>query len=352
MIEQKTDSSKGDSSQKKSRTYFLLGYAFFVAMALSWSIDSSIVFIFFGIGSFLMFLGFYSRPATIGGRTKEREYSRSYRPQGQREYTGNTESFEDKVKQFFERKSSSPAGQQNDALAKGRKIALAIGIAFFVLFFIPIVVSLFGSNDTAEADFYYSQGQSYLSLEQYDSAYIAYKQALTLNPEYAEAMVGYGQTLVTRNEKDSALRMYDRALEIKPDLAEANYRKGLIWYEQKNYNEAITMLTPVLIDNPHYYDAMLLMGDCYYAINNFVDALAWYENAYQNGGIRGSQLCYIMGYLYENKQDTQRAIELYKEALSYDGYPDTVADLYKRLGQLIPGDEGNAYRVKAMELQK
>jgi hypothetical protein len=59
-----------------------------------------------------------------------------------------------------------------------------------------------------------------------------------------------------------------------------------------------------------------------------------------------------MGFLHENKQDTQRAIELYKEALNYEGYDDTVADIYKRLGQLIPGDEGNVYRVKAIELQK
>lgn len=345
MNEEKTDSSK-----KKSRNYLLIGYAFFLVMAFFWSVDSSIVRIFFGLGCFFMFLAFYSRPATTASR-EERSYSKSYRPQGQREYTGNTESFEDKVKQIFERKSSPSSGQPNDALAKGRKIALAIGIAFFVLFTIPFVIALFGSNDTAEAQFYYAQGQDYFSSEKYDSAYIAYGRALKLDPEYAEAMVGYGQTLVIRNEKDSALRMYDHALELKPDYAEANYRKGQVWYEQKNYNEAIEMLTPVLIDNPQYYDAMLLMGDCYYAVDNLVDALAWYENAYQNGGIRGSQLCYMMGYLHENIQETQRAIELYKEALDYEGYPDTVKDIYKRLGLLIPGDEGNIYRAKAMEQQ-
>jgi tetratricopeptide (TPR) repeat protein len=98
------------------------------------------------------------------------------------------------------------------------------------------------------------------SLQQYDSAHIAYRRALALDPEYVEAMVGYGQTLVIRNEKDSAVRMFDRALEINPDYSEANYRKGLVWYEQKKYSEAVAMLTPVLIAQPQYYDAMLLMG--------------------------------------------------------------------------------------------
>ncbi|HMD81728.1 MAG TPA: hypothetical protein VKE92_10500, partial [Anaerolineales bacterium] len=94
---------------------------------------------------------------------------------------------------------------------------------------------------------------------------------------------------------------------------------------------------------------MLVMGDCYYAQDNYVDAMVWYENAYENGGIRGAMLCYIMGYIYETRQENERAIELYKEALTYDG---TIVDIYQRLGRLIPGDEGNAYRAKAIELQK
>jgi len=94
---------------------------------------------------------------------------------------------------------------------------------------------------------------------------------------------------------------------------------------------------------------MLALGDCYYALDKYDDAIAWYENAYQNGGIRGSNLCYIMGYIYETKQDFKKAIELYQEALTYD---DTIADIYQRLGRLIPGDEGNAYRARAIELQK
>jgi tetratricopeptide (TPR) repeat protein len=337
------DSSKRDSTGKKSRTYLLIGYAFLLAMALFWSVDSSIVYIFFGIGSFFLFLGFYSRPGAAAGRS----YSKSYRPQGYREHSAPTESVEEKIKKIFERQSTSSRTQPSDALAKGRKIAVAIGVAFFVLFMIPFVAALFGGG-SGDSISYYMAGQEHFSNQKYDSAYIAYKRALAIDPEYVEAIVGYGAVLVMRNERDSAIMMFDRALELNPDYAEATYKKAAAWYDQKKYNEAISILTPMLTDNPEYYDPMLLMGDCYYIQNNYTDAIVWYENAYQNGGLRSANLCYVMAYIYDTQKSYDKAIELYKETLTYE----EVGDIYKRLGELIPGDEGNAYRAKAMELQK
>jgi tetratricopeptide (TPR) repeat protein len=337
-------SSKRDYAPKKSRSYFLIGYAFLVAMALFWSVDSSIVYIFLGFGCFFLFLGFYSRPKPV-----EKSYSKSYRPQGQREYPGAAESVEEKIKQIFQNKPPAAAAQPSDAMVKGRKIALAIGIGFFVLFAIPFVVALFGSGGSADSITYYMAAQQHFEAQQYDSAYMEYKQALAIDPDYVEAIVGLGSVLVVRNEKDSAIIMFDRALEIDPDYSEATYRKAAAWYDQKKYNEAISILTPLLIDEPEYYNAMLLMGDCYYIQKNYVDALPWYESAYQNGQIRSANLCYLMAYIYDTNQNYEKAIELYKETLTYD---DTIADIYKRLGELIPGDEGSAYRAKAIELQK
>lgn len=344
MNVEEVDSSKRDSAGKKSRIYYLIGYAFLVAMALFWSVDSAIVYIFLGIACFFLFLGFNARPRPV-----EKKYSRSYRTQGQREYPGSTESVEDKIKQFFQRKASSTTTQPADAMANGRKIALAIAISFFVLFTIPFVVALFGSGGSSDSIAYFMAAQQHFDKQQYDSAYIEYKRAVAIDPEYVEAIVGYGDVLVIRNERDSAIRMFDRALEINPDYGEATYKKAAAWYDQKKYNEAIGILTPLLIDEPEYYNAMLLMGDCYYVQKNFVDALVWYESAYQNVDIRNANLCYLMGYIYETNENYEKAIELYQETLTYDG---TIADIYERLGQLIPGPDGNVYRAKAIELKK
>ncbi|HEY5917788.1 MAG TPA: tetratricopeptide repeat protein [Chryseolinea sp.] len=337
------DPSKRDSVGK-SRIYYLIGYAFLVAMALFWSVDSSIVYIFLGLACFFLFLGFNSRPKSV-----EKSYSRSYRTQGQREYAGSTESVEDKIKQFFQRKTTTSTARPTDAMAKGRKIVLAIGIGFFVLFTIPFVIALFGSDGSSDSISYYMAAQQHFDEQQYDSAYIEYRRALTIDPEYVEAIVGYGDVLVIRDERDSAIFMFDRALEINPDYREATYKKAAAWFDQKKYNDAIGILTPLLIDNPDYYNAVLLMGDCYYVQKNFVDALAWYENAYQNVDVRNANLCYLIGYIYETNENFEKAIELYKETLTYD---DSIADIYERLGRLLPGAEGDAYRAKAIELKK
>ena len=79
------------------------------------------------------------------------------------------------------------------------------------------------------------------------------------------------------------------------------------------------------------------------------EAITWYENAYQNGGQRTRILCHIMAYIYDSKGDYERAISLYQEALSYDS---SVVDIYQRLGELIPGDDGNIYRTKAAQMRQ
>ena len=57
------DTSSSSKDPLKSKAYFIIGYIFLMAMALAWSVDTSLVYIFFGIAVFFLFLGFYSRPS-------------------------------------------------------------------------------------------------------------------------------------------------------------------------------------------------------------------------------------------------------------------------------------------------
>jgi hypothetical protein len=56
-----------------------------------------------------------------------------------------------------------------------------------------------------------------------------------------------------------------------------------------------------------------------------------------------------MAYIYDTKGEYNKAINLYQEALSYDS---SVVDIYTRLGELLPGADGNPYRSKALLLQR
>jgi tetratricopeptide (TPR) repeat protein len=330
--------------RKKVTGYFILGYIFLLAMALSWSVDDSIVSIFFGIALFFIFLGFYSRP-------KRNTSQQSFRtPEGTRSRLATFENpFENIFRKHQTTTTSASRTSNNPSTPEAnRRVATLVVFAvfaIFILFFIGSIFSSEGEWDESTSYFQTAQGQYWEG--NYDSALINYRKAWKLNEEYAEAIVGYGNVLATQGQTDSAMIMFDKALSIRSDYKEAGYSKASALNNQQKYNEAIATLKPFLEENPDYYDAMLVMGDSYYLQKQYDEAIVWYANAYENGQVRSHALSYIMAYIYDTKGDYPRAIDLYKEALSYDS---SVVDIYKRLGELLPNEEGNYYRTQATKL--
>jgi tetratricopeptide (TPR) repeat protein len=204
-------------------------------------------------------------------------------------------------------------------------------------------------NDYSDEAFYqYQQGQNYYYNGQYDSALLSYRQALKNSPEYGDALAGYGNMLLANNQRDSALIMFDKALEINPEHETAQYYKAWFYYSSQEYSRALEIITPLVNQNPEYYDAVELKGSILYGLQKNDEALPLLEIAYAAGN-RSQWLCHVMAYLYDIRKDTSKAIELYKEALTYD---DTTISIYQRLGELIPGEEGNDYRTTAARLQQ
>lgn len=338
--------TNNETSRGKSKAYFTVGGVFLVAMALFWSVDGSLVYIFLGLACFFIFLGFYSEPRTkpVSPRQEPRRTFVRDIPQ-QEARTSSAESLGSilaKLREQLFRRGTGPV----DA----RRIVRFVAIGIFLAFLFPIIVSIFGGQDgTDDSSWYFTSAEQYYATQQYDSAYINYKRAMQLDPGNTGAIVGYGNVLVVRNERDSAIMMFNKALEIDPDNKQATYYKALAFYDQKKYNDGIAILEPLIESNPDYYDAMLLLGDCYYIQKKYDEAITWYEDAYQNGGLRSRMLCHIMAYIYDTKGDYDKAIGLYQEALGYDS---SVVEIYQRLGELIPGDDGNFYRTKAAQMRQ
>jgi tetratricopeptide (TPR) repeat protein len=93
---------------------------------------------------------------------------------------------------------------------------------------------------------------------------------------------------------------------------------------------------------------MLLAGDCYYDQQRYDETLKWYLKAY-NLGERGRNLAWNIAYIYDIKGNTGSAIPFYKETLDYD---TTLVDIYRRLGELVPGEDGNYYRTRESQLRQ
>lgn len=350
MIQQ-PPSPENKNQSRKSTVFYSIGIILLFAMALLWSLDTSLVYILFGLASFFLFLGFHSRPVIP---KQEGAYNRTYSSakESPSSNTAGNENIFDLLSQFFKKKQSdrkpSAGGFSGVSGPEGiKRVALVVIISIFIFIFV-LVISLLTDSDSNSYDemtYYQTAEQNYWA-GNYDSAYTNYRKAWKLNPEYVEAILGYGNVLAIQNKPDSAMVMFDRALELNPAYREASYAKSLAYYNQEKYNESTQILNDLISNNPDYYDAMLLLGDNYYTQNKYDEAIPWYEKVYQEGQ-RTRVMCHVMAYIYDTKGETERAINLYKEALSYDS---TVVDIYKRLGELIPTDEGNYYRTQALKL--
>jgi len=320
------------SKEKKihSRLYFGIATGLLYLLAVVWSIDLSVVYIL--SGSILIFgvLGFNNLAKDFPAATAR---SATIFPSR------------------FPAESKAPHGNQFTPTSRARinkPLIIAIIAGFFVSMVIFIIVIL--SQDTVDYDsqWRYAQAEIFYGQGEYDSAAIYYRQALIVDPKSEEALTGYGNTLMMREQYDSAIIYYNKALAINPAYDKAAYQKGAVLSYQKKYQESIALLTVLLHENPSYTDALQLIGDNYYNKQQYDSALRWYTKAYE-GGVRNRYLFHLMGYIQETKGNTTNAIKLYQEALQYDS---SVVDIYQRLGDLLPGPEGNFYRKTAADLAK
>jgi len=67
----------------------------------------------------------------------------------------------------------------------------------------------------------------------------SYRQALSLQPDYAEAHSNLGEALRDHGDIDAAIASYKTALGIRPDLPQAHYSLGVLLYDLGRLDEAI-----------------------------------------------------------------------------------------------------------------
>jgi tetratricopeptide (TPR) repeat protein len=228
--------------------------------------------------------------------------------------------------------------------AQGRAFAFLVLASISSVFFIIIVIILLsdGSSPGVTND-HYSKATEYFNNQQYDSANYYYRLAQLDDPNNPILSVELDNAFFNLRQNDSAMIMYRRAVELNPEFADARYNIGLILYNQKSYRQAQEETLKILKYKPDHVNARLLIGDCYYSQNLLDSAITWYDQVYADG-YRSAGLCHVMAYIYDTKGQTEKAIGLYKETINQD---TTRKEVYTRLGELLPGQEGEWYRSRA-----
>jgi tetratricopeptide (TPR) repeat protein len=324
-----------DSSESKSfkqKVYRILAITSLVLMALLWSLDSFFIYCFLGSAIYFVFLFYWNRP--VENPDPRQGFSK-----------GAYSEFE---KTFSSRERSASSAQTLSS--PGRKVAVIMSMAVFgfSIFFITVVVILFSDGDSSEDSFFwYQRASDFARSGTNDSAKFYYRKVFASDTEGKDALLEYGNLLLDDKDYDSALYYYGRVIELDNTSSAAYYNQALVKYFQEDYATSLKEALDLLQLSPSYADAQVLAGDNYYAQQKYDSAFVWYDQGYTNG-VRSAWLSHVLGYLYDTKNDTEKAITLYKEAVQYDS---SKTDVCLRLGELLPGQEGDAYRQLAYRKQ-
>jgi tetratricopeptide (TPR) repeat protein len=324
---------EADDRAGKRRAWLIVFVASLFTLAVFWAIDRSILYILMGFSAFSLYMVLQNRRLKKDQPNFGSRYQQPY---------ANKPSFWDGLGNLFnsDQTKSNPAANIRIVRVV---LAVFVGVIFFSIL-VPIMLSD-GSSERATENL--QKARDLYNAGAYDSSAYFYRSAIDHDPENADLYLERGNAFLNSNRYDSAWLDYNQAIRLRPDFKEAFYNLGLIHFNRKQYRDGINTVKKALASDPEYSNAMALIGDCFYNSSQLDSALIWYEGAYARGYVN-AELTHLMAYIYDTRSETQRAISFYQETLSYDS---TRTEIYSRLGELLPGKEGNIYRQKAAQYQ-
>jgi tetratricopeptide (TPR) repeat protein len=327
--------------KKKSRNYLLTGILFFLLMGFFWALDPSIVYILCGAGIACTFMALWIYPWNIKNRFSQQTTTHP-------DYASHRTSFKGAKSGKSEQKNSQAQQTNMKPVAANGEVKKYVIFSIAALIFFFVMVGIFSSDDKEEdAAFYFSMAEDFRNRDLFDSSRYYYLQAIKRDPALIDAWNNYGVLWMGKERYDSALWYFDQTLTLDDEFEQARYNKSLVFYYQKNYKRSISEALALLEINPVNNDALQHAGDIYYVQQRYDSAMYWYQEGYDNGN-RNAWLCHVMGYLCDIKGEREKAIHLYQEAVEYDPYKK---DVFIRLGELMPGPEGEQYRKAAEQLK-
>ena len=180
----------------------------------------------------------------------------------------------------------------------------------------------------SSSSLYNISGAVYKGLGQLDASVGAYKKALSIKPDYAEAYYNMGVILKHQGKLEEAIEACNKALVIKPDNAEAYNNMGIALQEQGKLEESIEAYNKALAIKPDYADAYYNMGGTLQEQRKLEDALEAYNKAL---AIKPdyAEASNNMGGTLKEQGKLEEAIEAYNKALAIK--PD-YAEAYNNMG--------------------
>jgi tetratricopeptide (TPR) repeat protein len=166
-----------------------------------------------------------------------------------------------------------------------------------------------------EAYTFYLEGVEYERAESWTSASQAYRQAIKIYPNYADAQYGFGRMAVRLGRLDDAEEALKTALALDPELYAAHSELGNVHYQRGEYNKAAYEFQEVLKNDPNDAVARYNLGNALRNLGKPDKALAQYEKAFALEP-ENIDILFNMALAYEDAGKNEEAVAYFEKFIA------------------------------------
>ncbi len=214
---------------------------------------------------------------------------------------------------------------------------------------------------TGDAKTYFNLGKTHLKLHLYDEAIRAFKQAVQIKGDYAEAYNGLGDAYLYSGHYPEAISAYTQAIKINPNFAEAYNGLGVAYSDTFQPEEAIRALRQAIKLQPNSHVNFYFAGLAYKRLGKRKEAVeALRETIRLNP--KFADAYEVLGDIYSNSKDYSAAVEVYRSLVqlrpdspaahsllansySNSGRKQEALDEYELVIKLIPKDPSGYHNI-------
>ncbi|HMC13523.1 MAG TPA: tetratricopeptide repeat protein, partial [Gallionellaceae bacterium] len=133
-----------------------------------------------------------------------------------------------------------------------------------------------------ESAVYKSQGDKYFDYGKFENAAVCYRQAIAINPDFAEAFDNLGIALWQQKLYGEAEHCLKQAILINPGMASTHYNLGSLLREQGKLNEALRSFGKALEIKPYFAEAHNYMGVVLKELGRLSEAVSSFRRALEH----------------------------------------------------------------------
>jgi uncharacterized protein (TIGR02466 family) len=156
-------------------------------------------------------------------------------------------------------------------------------------------------------------GVSQEAQKKFKEAAESYRNALKIQPKFAEMQFNLGSALYQLGDSQGAIQHYQKAIQIKPDLVVAYFNLGIAYQNELEFDKALSAYQKAIELQPGFYEAYGNKGAVYLLQGDFDQAILFFQKSLNiQDHARGH---FNLGNAYRNQGHLEKAIQSYLRAI-------------------------------------